>query len=347
MLTNSLANVGSIKTQKRIGEIKMVKVYISPSSQEDNRGVGNYGTEEVRMNQIADVVERELKRVGITTLRNNPSMNITQMVTASNNFGADVHLAIHSNAGGGTGAEAYYYTGSTSSQKLAQAVYNNLAPMTPTGDRGVKATTQLYEVWATNAVATLVEIAFHDNSTDASFIVNNIQAIGIAIAKGVCSYFGIAFGNSQPATATPSPTPSSVTSGGFAVGSKVRIRPEATHYQTGETIVNWAKNTPYTILQVKAVNQASSKRAYLLSGIVSWVLEQDVLSASATVAPSTSYKVKVTTSYLNVRSGAGMNYEIVSAIKDFGVYTIVATSGEWGKLKSGTGWINLAYTKRV
>ena len=42
-----------------------------------------------------------------------------------------------------------------------------------------------------------------------------------------------------------------------------------------------------------------------------------------------------------------MNYEIVSAIKDFGVYTIVATSGEWGKLKSGTGWINLAYTKRV
>ena len=271
MLTNSLANVGSIKTQKRIGEIKMVKVYISPSSQEDNRGVGNYGTEEVRMNQIADVVERELRRVGITTLRNNPSMNITQMVTASNNFGADVHLAIHSNAGGGTGAEAYYYTGSASSQKLAQAVYNNLAPMTPTGDRGVKATTQLYEVWATNAVATLVEIAFHDNATDASFIINNIQAIGIAIAKGVCSYFGIAFGNSQPATATPSPT----------------------------------------------------------------------------VAPSTSYKVKVTTSYLNVRSGAGMNYGIVSAIKDFGVYTIVSTSGEWGKLKSGDGWINLAYTKRV
>ena len=345
MLKNSLANSWSIKTQKRTGEIKMVKVYISPSSQEDNRGVGNYGTEEVRMNQIADVVERELKRVGITTLRNNPSMNITQMVTASNNFGADVHLAIHSNAGGGTGAEAYYYTGSASSQKLAQAVYNNLAPMTPTGDRGVKATTQLYEVWATNAVATLVEIAFHDNATDASFIVNNIQAIGIAIAKGVCSYFGIAFGTSQ--TATPTPTQSTVTSGGFAVGSKVRIRPEATHYQTGEAIANWAKNKQYTILQVKSVNQASSKRAYLLSDIISWVLEQDVLSASATVAPSTSYKVKVTTSYLNVRSGAGMNYGIVSAIKDFGVYTIVATSGEWGKLKSGDGWINLAYTKRV
>lgn len=180
---------------------KMVKVYISPSSQHDNVGVGNYGTEEVRMNQIADVVESELKRVGITTLRNNPSMDITQMVAASNNFGADVHLAIHSNAGGATGAEAYYYTGSTASKKLAQAVYDNIAPMTPTADRGVKATTELYEVWATNAVATLVEIAFHDNVADAAFIINNIQAIGVAIAKGVCSYLGIDFGSA--ATVTP------------------------------------------------------------------------------------------------------------------------------------------------
>lgn len=175
-------------------ETKVVKVYISPSSQHDNVGVGNYGTEEVRMNQVADRVEKELKRVGIVTLRNNPSMDITQMVAASNNFGADVHLAIHSNAGGATGAEAYYYTGSTAGKKLAQAVYDNISPMTPTGDRGVKATTELYEVWATNGIATLVEIAFHDNAADAAFIINNIQELGIAIAKGVCSYLGINFG---------------------------------------------------------------------------------------------------------------------------------------------------------
>ena len=133
-------------------------------------------------------------------------MDITQMVTASNNFGADVHLAIHSNAGGATGAEAYYYTGSAAGKKLAQAVYDNIAPMTPTADRGIKATTELYEVWATNGIATLVEIAFHDNATDAAFIINNIHELGIAIAKGVCSYLGIDFG-----TTTPQVTPQVVT----------------------------------------------------------------------------------------------------------------------------------------
>ena len=40
-------------------ETKVVKVYISPSSQHDNVGVGNYGTEEMRMNQVADRVEKE------------------------------------------------------------------------------------------------------------------------------------------------------------------------------------------------------------------------------------------------------------------------------------------------
>lgn len=215
-------------------ETEMVKVYISPSSQHDNVGVGNYGTEEMRMNQVADRVEKELKRVGLVTLRNNPSMDITQMVAASNNFGADVHLAIHSNAGGATGAEAYYYTGSTAGKKLAQAVYDNIAPMTPTGDRGVKATTELYEVWATNGIATLVEIAFHDNLNDANFIINNIQELGIAIAKGVCSYLGINFGTANAPTVTvtaaevvtsgPVRNPVSynavVTSGGYSIDSK-------------------------------------------------------------------------------------------------------------------------------
>ena len=52
----------------------MADVYISPSLQEWNVGVGNYGTEEQRMNQIADVVQYELERHGLTTARNTPDM---------------------------------------------------------------------------------------------------------------------------------------------------------------------------------------------------------------------------------------------------------------------------------
>jgi hypothetical protein len=66
-------------------------------------------------------------------------------------------------------------------------------------------------------------------------------------------------------------------------------------------------------------------------------------------------KVKILDDALNIRKGAGTQYDIVGQIKDHGIYTIVETkgtignSGSWGKLKSGAGWISLAscYVKQL
>ena len=52
----------------------MVDVYISPSVQHFNLGVNGYGSEEERMNEIADIVEYELNRHGLVTDRNSPNM---------------------------------------------------------------------------------------------------------------------------------------------------------------------------------------------------------------------------------------------------------------------------------
>ncbi len=66
---------------------------------------------------------------------------------------------------------------------------------------------------------------------------------------------------------------------------------------------------------------------------------------------SKEYKVKVTAKTLNVRAGAGVKYKAVDKVKKDDVYTIVAEqkngSNTWGKLKSGAGWINLGYTKKI
>lgn len=59
------------------------------------------------------------------------------------------------------------------------------------------------------------------------------------------------------------------------------------------------------------------------------------------------FKVKVTANALNVRSGPGTNYTINTVIRDKGIYTITETSGDWGKLKSGAGWISLDYCRRL
>ena len=59
------------------------------------------------------------------------------------------------------------------------------------------------------------------------------------------------------------------------------------------------------------------------------------------------YLVRITASVLNVRSGPGMNYKTRTQVRKNEVYTIVALEDNWGKLKSGAGWICLDYTKKV
>lgn len=75
-------------------------------------------------------------------------------------------------------------------------------------------------------------------------------------------------------------------------------------------------------------------------------------STPSSSTSSSSYKVKVTADVLNIRKGAGTNYGTNGAIKDKGIYTIVAEASgtgatKWGKLKSGAGWISLDYCKKV
>lgn len=75
------------------------------------------------------------------------------------------------------------------------------------------------------------------------------------------------------------------------------------------------------------------------------------MSSGKTDKNEYTYRVKVTANGLNIRKDAGISHAVTGVIRDRGVYTIVAektVSGQkWGKLKSGAGWICLAYTKKV
>ena len=62
---------------------------------------------------------------------------------------------------------------------------------------------------------------------------------------------------------------------------------------------------------------------------------------------STGYRVQVTADALNVRAGAGMGYRVNKVIRYGQIYTIVQESNGWGKLGDGSGWVSLAYVKKV
>ena len=170
-------------------------VYLSPSLQEWNKGIGDYGTEEERMNEITDVVERILKSKGYDVRRNNPENTLAQTVKESNDIGPAVHVAIHSNASGpsgkGKGPEIYANRPNTSGDRLAKAIYDEIETIYPRPEdgRSVLYTKKLYEVIRTLSPAVLLEVAFHDNEQDAKWIMDNIESIGQAIAIGIDNYF--------------------------------------------------------------------------------------------------------------------------------------------------------------
>ena len=178
----------------------MPRIYVSPSTQESNIGVGSFGSEEAQMNRITDLLIPLLQGDGrFVTLRNSPSMSIYQIAIDSNNFKADLHISIHSNAGGGTGTEVFAYGPGTNSERLAKALYNQIAPLSPGADRGVKFNPGLYEVgdrvYGTSA---LIELDFHDNVAGAAWIASSHQDIAKALYKGICDYYGYDYRSMQP-----------------------------------------------------------------------------------------------------------------------------------------------------
>ncbi len=68
---------------------------------------------------------------------------------------------------------------------------------------------------------------------------------------------------------------------------------------------------------------------------------------------TSSFKVQISISDLNIRKGPGTNYATTGRFTGKGVFTIVETkqgagsAKGWGKLKSGAGWIALDYATRI
>ena len=170
-------------------------IYLSPSAQEYNIGYGDFGSEEYRMNRIADIVEKLLKEQGYTVYRNNPNERLSQIVRESNEINPDIHVALHSNASGegfsAQGPEIFANRPNTPGDRLANQIYNEIMQIypDPTKGRGVLYTSSLYEIIRTNAPAVLLEVAFHDNPEDAQWIIDNESQIAQAIVSGINSYF--------------------------------------------------------------------------------------------------------------------------------------------------------------
>lgn len=211
----------------------MSKVYLSPSNQTDNRYAYGNTTEAEQCGKIAQACKTALERNSITVqLGHMPSMQ--EKVKASDAFGADLHVPIHTNAFNGkvSGTRMFCFSDGGEGMKACKAIFARLAPITPGTSENIRVDASLYEVRVPSAPTAYIECEFHDNAEAAKWIVEHTEDIGEAIARGICDYFGVTFkAPEQPAPAkSVDEVAREVIRGEWGNGSDRRQRLEAAGY---------------------------------------------------------------------------------------------------------------------
>ena len=182
-----------------IGNKTDYKVYLSPSNQDGNLGVKSVGytNEEKEMNDLSNYIEKRLKDYNIKVYRNNPNGNINLWVADSRYYGADLHIAIHSNASTNhtsKGIETWINDQTSDTYSLANMIQSDLMNIyydKENGNRGVKYSNGALGETRMPKFGILVEVAHHDYLEDAKWIMHNKELIGNTIADSILKYFGI------------------------------------------------------------------------------------------------------------------------------------------------------------
>ena len=179
----------------------MAKIYLSPSDQRGNTYAWGDTNEAIQCGYIAAACRKALERSGVEVMVGQYD-TMANRCKASDNFGADIHVPIHTNAYNGIvmGTRIFAYNTTGKGWQYAQEVFKVLAPLTIGTSENVKAAPQLYEVSTPKAPTVYIECEFHDSAEGAKWIVEHTEEIGEAIAEGLCNALGIKFVPAEGAT---------------------------------------------------------------------------------------------------------------------------------------------------
>lgn len=177
----------------------MYKIYLSPSQQAGNKYAWGDTNEQIECNKIAAWAKKYLDKCSEFETYVAPfGQTMEKVIEESNNWDADIHIPIHTNAANGkvSGTLVMIYDNSIKNKNLGLSLYNSVSSICQGSTAfGVKVNKELAELNSTKAVAAYVECDFHDNPTVAKFIVNNTDRIGESIARGIYNYYGIEYKN--------------------------------------------------------------------------------------------------------------------------------------------------------
>ena len=170
------------------------KVFISPSDQTANTYAGGGTTEAIQCGKIGIAAKAALERCGFEVMLLQYA-TMAEKCAASDAFGAELHMPIHSNGFNKkvTGTRIFYGVDGSEGHRAAKAIIARLGPVTPGSPDMVQAYPALYEIRVPKAPTAYIEADFHDVEAVADWIVDHTKEIAEEICKGVCDYFGVPY----------------------------------------------------------------------------------------------------------------------------------------------------------
>lgn len=175
-------------------------IIISASQQFNNKCIMG-DTEDKHCQVIANKVADMLKAYDcniclIPALSGTETERLIKVVNISNDFvkanpaGMSYHLDLHSDAGyNGSGACGFYV--SEGGKAFMLKVWKEVSNLTPWGDGEVTRRDNLHVLNATDAIAGLLEISFHDKLDEARWMHESSTVISKTITRGIVIATGI------------------------------------------------------------------------------------------------------------------------------------------------------------
>lgn len=177
------------------------KVYVDAGHGGYDNGAVKYVTED-KVNLVMALACRDyLKANGVSVKMSRTTdtgTSITKMAKAANEWGADIVVSLHNNAGGGDGFEVYCSIAGGVGRELAKNIEAEVKKIGQ-NSRGIKTkkntsgSDYFGMIRLTDAPAVICEGAFVDNKKDVKAIDTKAeqQAFGYAYARGILKTLGI------------------------------------------------------------------------------------------------------------------------------------------------------------
>ncbi|MCD7787557.1 MAG: N-acetylmuramoyl-L-alanine amidase [Firmicutes bacterium] len=129
-----------------------------------------------------------------TQLGTSNATSLSARVDAANSWGTDWYISLHTNASeieSATGTEGFVYSLSSAAYPLVTAITASVSEYAGEPNRGVTARPSLYVLRRTSMPATLIELGFITNYSEANLMANSPGLYARAVYRGILEFFNL------------------------------------------------------------------------------------------------------------------------------------------------------------